>query len=292
MAAPEAKSAAFHVGAHKTATTMLQNFLWDRRAELRRRGVSLIGRLEMTRDVGLGPALLADPGPFTRRVDDFRRSPNYTLLLASDEQIIGQPFPPAGDGRIYPDARRNAAALARILAPLPTRIVIMLRPQDQFVESYYLQTVQGGGTESFAQYLERVDLDALSWRPVIAALTDAFGADAVTVRDFGSIRDGQEQFITGFLRALDERLDLDPHYPGSHNRGLSERGVRMALDANAILRKPSDVVAVRDFLQLHFSNAAYARPRFFSDEQKQALRDRYADEYAELVAQPEPRPAA
>lgn len=282
----DGKAVAFHVGVHKTGTTMLQNFLWDRQAELRRKRVDLIGRFEMARDVGWGLALVADPGPFARRIDEFRQSAETDLLLISHEEVLGHIFPAGGDGSLYQHVRRNMAAVARFLAPLPTRIVIVLRPQDEFLESYYLQTLHSGGTETFEEWLANADLDALSWRPVVTALTDTFGADAVTVLDFRAIRDGQAQFIRRYLLALDERLDLDPDYPVAHNRSLSDKAMRIALGVNPLLRKRTDRLAFRDFLQLHFSNANYPRARLFGDAQKQLLRDRYAAEYEELVGAP------
>jgi hypothetical protein len=282
MRAPE-KIAAFHVGAHKTGTSVFQQYLRQHPWLLRRKRVFVIGRSELAGYVGWGERLIADPRPLTERVEQFRRSPVATSLIGSCENLLGRPFPKRGDGSLYPHALRNMEALAHAVPGVRCKAILAIRPQEEFLESYYLQTVHEGRHHGFDEWLARVDLDSLSWRPVVDAMHKIFGPDDVEIVDFRMISRGQEAFISHLLRCVDPRLDFPVHHPSIKNRSLSARGLTMALDVNPHLRTGAERKALRHFLQTHFSNVDFPRPTLLSPELKSALRARYAGEYEELV---------
>lgn len=282
------KVAALHIGAHKTATSLLQRYLLANEGDHRRRGVLYLRRAELSRQVGWGERLVADPAPLTARMTRFRFDPRFRVLIGSYENMLGRPFPDGGDGRLYPNAARNIAALNRALARATfgnqCRIVITLRSQPDFLESYYLQTVHQGGHETFADWLRRVDLEALSWRPIVAALHATFGRHRVEVIDFRIIGQGQEAYLRHVLGRIDPRLDLPIGALGAYNRSLSARGLAMALAANRHLGTQAERTALRGFLQKHFSNLDFPRPVLFAPEEKAALWSRYGADYEDLVA--------
>ena len=231
----------------------------------------------------VGDRLAADPEPLHARLTKFGWDPRYRLLIGSYENLVGRPFTRAGKGRLYPNAQRNIEALARARTRTPTKVLVSIRPQAEFVESYYLQTVHQGGHETFGEWLRLVDLEALSWRPIVDAMWAHFGPDNVEVIDFRRIRDGQELFLQHLLARIDKRLDTPVSYSEPKNRSVSARGLEMALAANPHLKTSEERGALRTFLQTHFSNLDGPRPVLFTDEQKAALWDRYGGEYEDLV---------
>jgi hypothetical protein len=278
------KVAALHIGAHKTATSVLQRYLRNNEPEHRRLGVLYLRRSELSRHIGWGERLIADPAPLTARMTRFRFDPRFRVLIGSYENLMGRPFPEGGDGRLYPNATRNIKALDRALPGTACKVVLSVRPQPDFLESYYLQTVHEGGHENFADWLKRVDLGALSWRPIVDALHATFGRDRVEVVDFRLIEDGQAAFLRHLLTRIDPRLDLPIDPSGMYNRSISARGLAMALAANPHLRTGAERSALRRFLQEHFSNVDFPRPVLFSPEEKAELWARYRADYEDLVA--------
>lgn len=276
----------YHVGAHKTASSLLQKYMRDHRRLLHRHGIYYIGRSEMNDCVGWGKKLLTDPGILRARVaEGFADDPVYRRLVTSHENTLGPPFKP-GAPHLYPRGPELAEGLATALRDWPARVLLYIRPQDEFVESYYLQRIHQGRRESFADWLAELDLDALSWRPVADALAAHFGRDRVEVIDFGLIRQGQNAFIADFFRRVDPEVDLQPDYRPVRNPSISDKGLRIALAANGHLRTDWERKAMRKFLQKYFSNRAYPRPVLFTDAQKHQLRARYAAEYEELTGRP------
>jgi hypothetical protein len=277
------KVAALHVGAHKTGTTVLQKCLSEHEAELRARGVYYLRRSHLARYAGWGERLVEDPAPLAARLRKFRADPRFRVLIGSNENLMGRPFPRRGDGRLYPNAARNTAALKRALRGTGCKIVLSIRPQPDFLESYYLQTVHQGRDEPFEKWLGRVDLAALSWRPIVDTLRETFGDKRVVVVDFRLIKQGQDAYLRHLLTRVDPRWDLDLHYPEARNRSISERGLQMALAANRHLATGAERAALRGFLQTHFSNVDFPRPVLLGDDRRVALWEHYRADYEDLV---------
>lgn len=280
----------YHLGAHKTASSLLQKYLRDNPEVLRRNRIAYLGRSEMNDCVGWGKRLLTRPEILQGRIDELLAPRRHEILVTSHENTLGPPFK-AGGAHLYPRGPEIVAQLARVLRPRPARALLYLRPQDEFVESYYLQRIHQGAHLSFAQWLAELDLEALSWRPVVEALVEHFGADRVEVVDFGLIREGQNAFIADFLSRVDPDLPVTPDYRPVRNPSISDKGLRLALAANPHLRSDWERKALRTFLQRHFSNRRYPRPVLLTPEQRREIRERYAGEYEELTGA-RPHPAA
>lgn len=276
------KQMAYHLGAHKTGSSLLQKYMRDSPDVLRRHRMVYLSRSEMNGLVGWGKRLLTRPELLGDRIAELIADRRCATLVASHENTLGPPLKPDA-AHLYPRGPEIAEQLARVLDPWPARVILYIRPQDEFVESYYLQRIQQGDHVTFEAWLEQVDLDALSWRPVIAALHQHFGADRVEVVDFGRIRAGQNAFIADFFRRIDPTLDLSPDYRPVRNASISDKGLRIALAANKHLRTDVERKAMRRFLQRHFSNRTAPRPVLLTAQQRTELRERYAPEYLELT---------
>lgn len=279
------KEVVYHLGAHKTASSLLQKYMRDNGAVLRRRRIHYVGRDEMNDLVGWGKRLLHQPERLEGRITEAFANPWHRTVIISHENTLGPPFKD-GAAHLYPRGPEIIAQLARALGRWRARVFLYVRPQDEFVESYYLQRIHQGHRLSFSQWLDQLDLDALSWRPVVDALVSHFGAERVEVVDFDRIRQGQNEFIADFFRRIDPSYEIQPDYRPVRNASISDKGLRIALAANKHLRSDWERKAMRKFLQKHFSNRSYPRPVLLSEEQRRQLRAAYAAEYEELTGCP------
>ena len=266
-----------HVGAHKTGSSLVQKFLRDNRKALSAGGIHYVPRSDMNTLVGWGKALHESPELLRGRLADV--TSGHRVVLASHENTLGRPFVKGTPG-LYPDGPRNAKELGQILDGFDYTVVVYIRPQADFVESYYLQSLHEGGTQTFAQWVDAmIDVEALSWRPLIDALEESLGPDRVVVKDFREIHHGQEEFLRRFFAAIDVDPRISLSYAPVRNPSISEKGMQMALAVNPLLSSPKQRKAVRVFLQKHFSNRRYPRPTLFSDDERRQLSQLYDEEY-------------
>jgi hypothetical protein len=273
---------AVHIGAHKTGTSLIQKYLRDKPEQTAPFGIRAVSRGDCNSLIGWGKVIIDEPHRLGDRLAAEVAAPGASFVVVSHENTLGRPHQPSGD-HLYPQAEARVAALASILEPFETRVVFYLRRTVSFLESYYLQLIHQGEFFTFDQWLDRVDLDRVSWRPVVEMLRDAFGADRVSIGDFDEIKEGQDEFLRRFLRRVDPSIDVAASYRPRRNPSISDKGLQIALSANPYLRSADERKAMRKFLQANFSNTDYARPRLFTAEQRAGLEERYDPEYDSLV---------
>ena len=278
-----AKILVAHLGAHKTATSLVQKYFKDKKDYYDDQGVLALTRSEVSPFISWGDQIMENPWKFNKFLHSKAKRATGKYILMSNENALGRPFKERPG--LYPDHTRIIPAFAKVMHGFQPRIVYSIRPQWEFLESYYLQRVQQGYFLTFSQYVAEIDLKQISWLPLIAQLREAFGADNVLVFDFGLIRKGQEVFLSEFVkRAISPDVTPDLNYGQVHNASLSDRGLQMALRINPLL-KPDETGIIRRFLQENFSNLTEPRPTLMSEVMRTELKERYADEYKSLVGE-------
>ena len=274
----------FHIGAHKTGTTVIQRFLSSNRPQLREHRIACLRRPIL--DAFAKNKAERDPhnGPLAVQLANLAAQGRTDFVIASCENLIGPPFTDASD-LLYPKAAERAEALRQVLAPYNVTVIVTVRPQADFMESYYLQRVNQGDYDTFQEWFAQRNVGALAWRPVIDTMTDAFGSGAVHVMDFRMLRDqGAEAYLSEFLMRSGPGPCIPIAPPEADNASLSARGLQIALAINPLLVDKDERVAARKFLQEHFSNRDFPRPVLLTDQQRAELEHRYAADYADVVA--------
>ncbi len=295
---------ALHPGAHKTGTSLIQKFMRDRPQEMQQMRAVAIPRADCSTLIGWGqvprdrPELLREavlaaaggqgsPTPARGRHPSrwWRSAPRPPrTVIVSHENSLGPPFRGRTPG-LYPSARECAQAIASSIGEMDLRVIYYIRSQEDFLESYYLQTVHQGGTATFEEWVSQLDVPSLSWAPAVTALGEVFGAGRVMVRDFAEIRRGQNEFLSSFLRSCDPGLDPSVDYRPRRNISVSQQGLDLALAMNPLLRTPEERKAVRTFLQANFSNATGPRPLLLGEAARADLRRRFQAENQDLLRQ-------
>jgi len=271
-----------HVGAHKTGTSLVQRYFSDQPQLTRARGIGLITRDDASnRLVGWGDIVHERPEALRSRLEE-EMAMRPSVVFMSLENTLGRPFLPDRPG-LYPDASRGAEGLAKACNGLDTHVVFYVRPIVEFLESYYLQTVQQGAWHSFQDWYGTLS-GPHEWTPAVRALDDTFGADRVLVGDFGEIARGQNQFLQQFMTRAGLPQPPTVDYEAVRNRSLSARGLEIALSINPHLRSASERRETRLFLQKHFSNRLEDRARPMPADLRRSIQDQTAAELEALTA--------
>lgn len=276
-----------HLGAHKTATSLIQKYFQEKREEYKAKGVSYIPRDRISEITGWGAKLIDNPGRFRKEVESQFKKNGSRFVIFSYEDMLRRPFAEGKKG-LYPRNHDPLKALSEALQGYNTKIVYYIRPQVEFVPSYYVQLIQEGGFFTFEQFItEQVDLNEISWKPLVDSFSDVFSPENVHIGDFRSIRAGQYEFLKQFVENMMPGIEGDYEYKKVHNVGLSARGLHIALRINPLLRKDTttrETRKVRNFLQENFSSATEPKPVLLSDEVKEQL-NRYQAEYDSILEQ-------
>lgn len=277
-----------HLGAHKTATSLVQGFLRKNSRFRRKNDIAFITRGDCNDLIGWGLDAKADHTLLPARLRQEVGSTKGRVIL-SHENALGRAFTSDHHGP-YGNAEKLATNLAAAVADFDVTVIFYIRPLASFVESYYLQTIHEGRHHTFDKWSARcVDLDTISWQPTVDALNSAFGKERVLIGDFNEIKAGQTPFLADFFRRCGFEARSLPDYEAQYNPSVSARGLQMALAVNPYLESIPERRLMRKFLQTNFSNRTEERARPMPDDMRARLAEVDDREYqAILAAQPDP----
>ena len=175
-----------HVGAHKTATTHLQETLSMVRADLAERGVDFIPTLPLMREQRFAEALcqrrpiarLPIVGPVHMRdaieatVEPVRIGPDVVVL--SEENVLGLPRHVLATP-FYPQADQKIGRLASLGLEADLRLFLSIRSYDALLSSAYAEALKfalppPGG---FAAARARLLAEPPSWFDLVSRIRDA-----------------------------------------------------------------------------------------------------------------------
>lgn len=161
-----------HVGAHKTASTHLQQSLRSVLPQMLRAGVIYSdgthlrggGKVQLDASLGHGDRARRHRAALRRRLD--RLDEIWPETLISEENILGTVKPESllGDGNlIYPHAGSRMALLAEAARQRPMTVFMSVREPVSFLTSAFLMRLQGGREADWVEFLGGFDPAALSW---------------------------------------------------------------------------------------------------------------------------------
>lgn len=227
-----------HIGLHKTATTYVQNVLSSRRYDLLREGVlyPLAGSGLLARGVDRPTTNTRDGAQsghswFTRSGD--RQQPVAelleelpvtvsTVLLSSEDFSLGLMTP--------------SQYLERLSVFGTIDVVLVLRRQDTWIESFYKQVVDQYGnfeTRSFDEYIAQEGRRLLDYHARFSPWRDAVGPDRFHVLSFDDLPGGGEAICRRLVQIagvdgplLDNIASMDvPRYESV--RAIDTLGLRL-----------------------------------------------------------------
>ncbi|WP_141703356.1 hypothetical protein, partial [Methylobrevis pamukkalensis] len=204
----------FHIGAHKTASSLLQTLMNANRATFETADCEIVRR----RDLVATPFFEdlhahLESGvqePSEAALSDIARLEHSSRarMIITNEDIVKFVRPPG----FYDQAPEAIRFFRTCGLGGDYRVILYTREQSSYVESVYVQLIQLGSTMTFPEFWENWKRVNLSWSSVAERLVEFLGPDAVTVIPYESIRRlGTEGYFREFLRhcGIPDAGDLD-----------------------------------------------------------------------------------
>ena len=221
-----------HLGAHRNASTTLQQFL-DRNETVLRQSGCAVWTPARTRK-GLFAGLIERPEDITEQIE--RRAARsigliaieierlaragHAQLLISDENIIGTTRNNLRHVRLYPNADERLARFRPSFGAGPRRIGVSIRSYDTFWASCLAFGITQGFRMPLTADLDRYITQPRRWRDLIRDIATAFPGVEILVwpfERFASQPDAQLSILTGGIATTlaftgaRERTNVSPH---------------------------------------------------------------------------------
>jgi hypothetical protein len=277
-----------HVGAHKTASTFLQQNLGRHKERLaKERGLSLLTRGEL-----LGT-------PFAKEIYAVSQQQHDAANITQGARESLQSCLPAGSNSVlitnedlicqldiqdfYQHAEPAIEYLAAALDSYDLYVIFYIRKQTDYLESIYLQFVHLGRRLKFPEFLQRAAAIDLSWLRAVEAMERALPDGRLHLRTYEQIHTiGETGFYRDFLSMChvvdvgDFEIDEEFSKGRPANRSYGQLGLQIAQRINPIL-SPKERKLVRRFLQEHFSTATHPRAELLDTRQRDEIFQKYRE---------------
>jgi hypothetical protein len=294
-----------HLGAHKTATTLLQKNLSANREALKRHSIYFPRMQELkssawiryvTRGAGSADIARSDFREFVERAKDNQ----CDTIFISYEDFLGLTNIDRQNG-IYTSSQNRLDSFLETISlheaetdkmQIEISAIIYLRRQDYFIESCYVQEIQRGRMmPSFDVFFERIASASLSWKRVVECIEDALGPvlkigifeDAIAKGGAAYWRDFLSRAGLGYLVE-----DLPFQEQAKSNRSLSKKGVLLAQAIIPFVTPEEWRTLFRPFIQQRFNRDMGGEEPFvgLSESARKSLLSKYQIENQEFGFDP------
>lgn len=286
-----------HVGAHKTATTFIQNNARNNHKLIDASGVYFVDKKSETASEAFKIYLEELSKGAKCRVEMLARqldkvlapalaNPAYHTIFLSEENLLGHML--SQKETFYPNVRSAVAASLQMRKHGQISVILTLRRQDTYIESCYLfrkVREKREATNTIYDFLDRIDLNSLSWKPVVQPWVDAFGKENCKVLPYELIKKDATAFARNiFKTAMDG--DLLKIKASRSNPGLSRKALRLI---ELIDRSPIELTRRERFnlgqaIHQEFRGSDYKRPALMHDYMREEIVRRYEDDNRELFS--------
>jgi hypothetical protein len=289
-----------HIGAHKCASTTLQINLGRNSETLREKyGLSYISPSNIAlrpvgkHFMGIAAAHAGSHFDYDRSLNDARsdllRMSSETAegdLLLSWEGFCGHSSLDMYKG-IYTHRDLICRSLTELLPDFDVRLLLIVRRQDEFVESCYLQQIKEQRALTFEDFTNPIDPNSISWLQLADVLSQAFGRERVTVIPFEMIRFSEgSSFFRTCLSSLTSRIYDDYEFDliDQANPSISSVGVELALKMFPLMPESERRKNAAKYLFTEFSSSKYGRSILFHDFTRRVLLEHCKSENEQLFA--------
>lgn len=232
-----------HIGLHRTGSTWLQQAIFN--GEDGRPSLAVPNRIELNERV-IVPRNEDFDRHAVREWLDERFAPKRAAgeaIILSNERFSGNPH--SG----WFDTDRTLDRLAGVLPD--ARVFVVVREQESFIRSLWLQYIRIGGTANLRQYLRQpeqgdyrapvFDPSFLRFHHLVASLDERFGSERVLVLPFELLKRDAREFLDriGVFGecSLSPPSDLSPRYAAPHHLSASlTRWVNLLMNRNTLHR--------------------------------------------------------
>lgn len=290
------KRLVLHIGAHKTASSLLFRLLHRFSDELEQNGVRHVTRSRTLTSplfdhlYGIASGSRAWdanlPEGAVAEVTELFGGPDQTVIVTSEDM-----FKRLALDKFYPNIGRALRLLKSLVPDRRLEVILYVRAQPGYVESCYVQYIQMGRSLEFEDFTGGGIPRNLNWYKTCKTIAKAIGGKSLTVRPYEIIKDlGPEGYFHDFLRAagldwlVGRPVAAEIESGSLSNRGYSSVAIDIARYAIPRIRK-EDLPALRRLLQTRFSSDRYPRPRFFTDDEIRQMKDHYADSNRALFSE-------
>jgi len=272
-----------HIGTHKTGSSAIQRALQLAEADMRKENIVNIPHEkapDCLLNAALGSSFTEEEISTGKQFFDkwIGRAPDFSNFVFSHEDLSGDPF----NG--YKNSCCVAQALREMTKGREVIVIVYLRRQDFFVESFYNMRVRAGGSRKFNDFNTNVMKGTLlNWHDLLQNYSKFFGKENIIVRKYDKTQlPEKNSLIIDFADIIGSAALKKVALAKFYNAGINRDALEVLRLCNRYLDKKGKAV-LRKALEKTSSKMPLTAYSFFAQEKRKEFLENFA-ETNELVA--------
>ena len=265
-----------HIGTHKTGSSAIQRALQLAEYDMRKENIVYIPR-EKVPDSILNSALATsftnnDISIGKRFFDKWiNSSPEACNLVFSHEDLSGNPF----DG--YKNSYCVAQSIREMTKGRQVIIIVYLRRQDFFVESFYNMRIRAGGHRDFNDFNNNIFKGkTLNWYELLKNYAHFFGKENIITRRYDKkYLYENNSLIIDFANIIGSETLKNVALALSYNSGINRDALEILRLCNKYLNEKETAVLKKSF-EKSSSKSPFSKCPFFTPEERKQFMANFA----------------
>ena len=280
------KRTIIHLGAHKTGTTLIQNWIAQNYELFAERSIGITRNADLAEGSFSRFCLeYSKPYPKTTSPESAKNDiaqkkemiGNPDIHIISKENILGEA------GRLYINSEDTIRVLKNIVDYDNTTLVFYIRRMDTFIESHILQQFAHGHELKVEDALRSIG--NRTWMDVVDSLETHFPGK-LTIEFYEKSKAGTRQFLQYFCNACgipSELADITT-VPDTkdQNRSISSSGIAILKDQWGGLDKNQRIELFETITRTHHTGRG-DRPLLLTEEQRREILSQHRDSHETLI---------
>ena len=172
--------------------------------------------------------------------------------------------------------------LSEISKRFETKIILYFRRQDELIESLYIQSIKGGKTTLFNDFIKTLKYDSFNWSNYIKIWMQYFSKNQLIVRMYDKKKFKDGNIVTDFACVLDSKLLKNDTTFYEENKGYSQSSLEVAQMLNQYLNE-FEKRYVRHLLEKIDTNKRHISSTFYTYKERQKVLAYFEKCNAELL---------
>jgi len=267
-----------YIGAHKTATTHVQNLLAANRQLLSSHNISL------SIPTDIRPSWLPDFDKFVRSRDQatlesiLDKSPENGVWVFSEENISGVPNDLRLKPGLYTGLPEKLLAFQEIFTGCQIEVFFSIRSYESFYASSYLEVIRNKGYFPFNEFYDESRYANNSWVDVVEKLVNIIGQEQITLwryEDFTLLLPSVLQRMTGLPQESITTM-ISAYNVGKTRPSISNKTLSMLQEQHNLGLSKEDTIEVLESLNRKYpASSKYGHFQAFDYEQTRVFKGQY-----------------
>ena len=267
-----------YIGAHKTATTHIQNLLEHNKEILLKKNIK-ISTPNHLRESWLNLFMNYCHKDNKAHIEQLQNeAPKDGIWILSDENIAGTPyeFMVSNEG-MYPNVKKRLTCLKELFPDVKIELFFALRSYDTFYRSTYLEVVRNRGYIPFEKYYDEDKFKTNSWETVIKMFTEVIPQENITLWLYEDIKNIMPKIINS-MTELNNYEELILNYPLKKTRpSLSKKSLHVLASLYPVLSQEESKKIIEDVNEKYPIGEKYPKFIAFNKEKSIKFQKKYRE---------------